>query len=741
MSTLLERQLAREKRHRNREIAIAILLTFVVFVGTWAQTSFFGSDSWYFLVLLNVNAILVLVVFYLTVRNIIKLIAERRRKVFGARLRTRLLLAFGSLSLIPVLLMYLAANRVVVTSIDYWFTNTVAGTMEAALDVGQSVYSNAVNRLNERTNYIASQLNLKLSKQGNSPEKELEIIEQYFNENEAILTGNILSLFEATQSSARLKITTLHTRETSIFLQKVIRAIPWQNINTDNYSTLFSLSGIDYVIVVKKMSALEGNFIVIAESLGNKAQNALTDISEGFDEYIYLQSLNQPLKLSFSLILGLLALLMVFSAIVMAFRLSKELTAPIEALARGTSRIKKGELDVFLEDSGQDELGQLVGSFNSMASQVRETNENIQRTNVELARRNLFIENVLENIATGVCVFTPDGWVVSINKAAMQILGVTESVWSEYILFKNFPEKDIFQNMQTYLEKNPHKRWRRELELKGEIKTVKILLTALNLPQFYKMQDNELEKNLHREENIIVLLEDISEVTRVERLAAWREVARRIAHEMKNPLTPIRLSAERLQKKFSPSLEDPVFIECTKLIIDEVERMQEMIKNFTSFAKMPEVILKEENIAKLLEESLSVFKASYANIEWDFELPQDFEQSNCSTLLLHEATFKQALMNIYLNATEAVLGIEQPKIITSISCTVDKCILTISDNGQGLSEDSLRHLFEPYYTKKQAGTGLGLSIAQAIISDHNASVHAENNSRGGASVVITLPVN
>ncbi len=740
MSTLLERQLAREKRHRNREIVIAILLILVVFAGTWVQTSYFGSDSLVFLIFLNINAMLMLIVFYLTVRNIVKLIAERRRKVFGARLRTRLLLAFGLFSIIPVFMMYLASNRVVITSIDYWFTNTVASSMEAALEVGQSIYTNTVERLTARINYVSDEINTQLKKQESTTENQYAFVEKYFSQYEGILTGNILALVEKTPNSGRLIITTAHTSETSIFLQDIIRTTSWSSLSNQVYISLSTLNDNDYVIVLKPLNDSKQYFLVLAESLGHAAQSDLTSISKGFDDYAYLKSLNQPLKLSFTLILGLLGLLMIFSAIVMAFRLSKELTAPIEALEEGTSKIKEGELDVFLEDRGQDELGQLVGSFNSMASQVREKNENIQRTNVELARRNVFIENVLANIDTGVCVFTLEGWVVNINKAATQILGIQGNVWHEKALFKNLENEQIFSTIGLYLDKNPDKRWRRELEIIHTSKSVKILLTALNLPHFYKNEEKHEKINSKYDGNIILLIEDITELTRVERLAAWREVARRIAHEMKNPLTPIRLSAERLQKKFNPSHTEPVFNECTKLIISEVERMQDMIKNFTQYSKMPEVVLKDEDILAILEENLQIFKTSYTQIEWTLELSQDFETSICKTLLLHKQTFKQALMNIYLNAIDAVEHSQSPKITTSIKCTVDRCILAISDNGTGLDEDALAHLFDPYFTKKKSGTGLGLSIAQAILAEHNASVYAENNAIGGASVVIYLPI-
>ncbi len=734
------KELARTQKHRrNREIAIAIGLGLVIFLASWGQTSYFGSDSWYFLVLLNLNAILMVLFFYLTIRNVARLISERRRKVFGSRLRSRLLIAFGALSLVPIILMYLAANRVIITSIDYWFTNTVSSTMDAALELGHNVYSTSTQRVANRLEFMHEEIQDEIvKKRARSTKEQEKIVENYFNAKEKLLSDNLL-LFAEYNEEINFIYTIPQSQNINVFLHNALSSIAWEDIENDEiYETLITIGTSDFALGIKKLEDNSNKFIIVAEMIGSITQDKLISISQGFDEYTYLKSLRRPLRLSFSLILGLLGLIMIFSAIFMAFRLSKELTAPIEALALGTSKIAHGELDVLLEDKGEDELGQLVSSFNSMVLEVRTTNESIQYANLALESRNLFIENVLENINTGVCVFSPEGQFLSINKAACTIFGISATSCLNKKPFKYLSEeqRDGFAEVVEFLEKNPTKRWKKEEEYKRDNTNLKLFINAFLLPQFSKAEEST--ENNENNESIIILIEDITELTRVERLGAWREVAKRIAHEMKNPLTPIRLSAERLERKFSPQNDDPAFSECTQLILTEATRMQEMIASFTNFAKMPEVQLQEENIVDLINDNLKIFRASHLNIEWLLDISAINNKAN-SLLLLHKESFKQAMMNIYLNASEAIETREEARVITRLSENEEDYILSIEDNGEHLSEEILKNMFEPYYTRKNQGTGLGLAIVQSIFTDHKARIHAENNNLGGISIVIVFP--
>ncbi len=754
----------REKRIRNKEIAVAVLLIIIVSLGVWGQTTYFASDSWHFIALLNLNAILLLVIFYLASRNVIKLIAERRRKVFGSKLRTRLLLAFVSLSLIPVFLMFLAANRVVIKGIDYWFTSTVENSMSSALEVGQSFYTASTQRLAARLTYIDSQIspridnvviatlnNLKksTSKRELDPralaQNKLKTIESYLLSQEKILAGNILILLEAISTApyARFVFTTSQEENNEIIVENILHSISWKDITNTPYSSIVHLDTNDYAISTQQIFSMPSHYLVVAENIGSAAYAKLTSISKGFEEYTYLKSLRKPLRLSFSLILAILGLIMVFSSIFMAIRLSKELTAPIEALAKGSDRIAQGELDFILEDKGKDELSQLVHSFNAMTKHVKTSNEEIKQANTNLEQRNLFIETVLENIATGVIVLDGQGKVLTINKAASNMFEMSISDWKDRHLVQYFQgnELNAYIEMMTALKNFPEQRWKKELDITFNSSTVKILITAMFIP--YSQEESEEDDGI-----IIAVIEDLTELVHAEKLAAWREIAKRITHEMKNPLTPIRLSAERLERKFNSQDSNSTFTECTRLIVNEVDRMQAMIKNFKEFAQIPETKLKNENIALLLSDSLRLFKTSHPSITWLFENSFEKSDKELPFVMLDKTAFRQALINIYLNAAEILeekieeKGKKQKALVrTRLDFNSDLCLISIDDNGISLSPESLSRLFEPYYTKKKDGTGLGLAIVQSIISEHNATIHAENNELGGTSICISIPIN
>ncbi len=760
-----QKSLNREKRIRNKEIAVAVLLIILVSLGVWGQTTYFASDSWHFIALLNLNAILLLVICYLASRNVIKLIAERRRKVFGSKLRTRLLLAFVSLSLIPVFLMFLAANRVVIKGIDYWFTSTVENSMSAALEVGQSFYTASTQRLSARLSYIDSQLspridnvvittlnNLKKSSHRREldpkalAQNKLKTIEDYLVSQEKILTGNILILLEATSSPpfAQVVFATPQDKNNSILADSLLQSISWKDITNSPYSSILHLDSSDYSISAQQIFSMPSHYLVVAENIGSTAYSKLTSISKGFEEYTYLKSLRKPLRLSFSLILAILGLIMIFSSIFMAIRLSKELTAPIEALAKGSDRIAQGELDFILEDKGKDELSQLVHSFNAMTKQVKTSNEEIKQANSNLEQRNLFIETVLESIATGVLVLDGQGRVLTINKAASNMFGMPIANWKNKYLAQYFQGNELhsYIEMMTALKNFPEQVWKKELDITFNSTTVKILITALLIP--YSQEEGE-----EGDDGIIIaVIEDLTELVHAEKLAAWREVAKRITHEIKNPLTPIRLSAERLEKKFNSEENNSTFTECTRLIINEVDRMQAMIKNFKEFAQMPETKLKSENISHLLGDCIRLFKTSHPSITWLFETPDESLDNEPPFVLLDKTAFRQALINIYLNAAE-ILEVktnetennQKALVRTRLEFSKDFCLINISDNGVELAKESLSRLFEPYYSKKKDGTGLGLAIVQTIMADHNATIHAENNDLGGTSICISIPIN
>lgn len=734
-------QRTRERKRRRWEIIAAVILILMVVIGTWGQLAYFGTDSWMFMGLLNVNAILMLVVLFLVARNVVKLLLERRRKIFGARLRTRLVLAFISISLVPVVIMFLSANRVLTTSVDYWFTSQVENSMQAALEVGQSFYNSAANRLRANATLLLDEVR---NIPWDSPALN-DLLVRRQKENGLTLVGFIQRL-PTDPPTYTEKLWHAQPAFEPIW-NNMRRGMNWDNVTRTGFdSMLWADPSGDYVICALPVPDASGVYLVTAESIGRGLLVQLDRITQGFEEYSQLKSLKKPLKVSFTLILGLLSLIVVFGAVWVAFRLSRELTEPILALSRGTAQVARGELDFRLQDAGKDELGQLVDSFNSMAADVRESREHLTRLNAlleerrqVLEERNRYIETVLENIATGVVTLDAEGRILTMNKAACTIFATSARQWEgrNPTIFLMPEYADLLRNMYDHLRRHPDHPWQQGLEFVRRGRHWKLQVHAVALPAL-SGGENEPPAQLG---SVVAVIEDITELARMQRLAAWREVARRIAHEIKNPLTPIKLSAQRLERKFSASVPDPAFTQCTRLIVREVERMQNMVTEFSSFASLPEVSLEPGNPAQLLDELIAMFRASHSGIRWEQAM-----QSPLPDIRLDAEALHRAFLNILGNAAEA-LEMELPPrgeggtvtLRAAQSSSGAPLVVEVEDNGPGLPDEDASRLFEPYYSRKNGGTGLGLAIVRSIIHDHGATVSAASAPTGGTIIRVEFP--
>lgn len=711
----------RERRRRRYELLAAFFLLVLVLGGTWTQLALYGVDSWMFIALLNINSIFMLVILFLVARNVVKLIMERRRKVFGAQMRTRLVVVFVSLSLIPTVIMFLASNRVVATSVDYWFTRQTERSLQAALDVGQSFYAEAAARLRSRS----------------------EAIVQEATQRRTAWTGNgIRTLLQSKQKEYGLTLVGVvasqgkesYWQAPKAFTegwQEARNRIDWEHVARTTFgSLLWATDDADYVIGVLAIDGGRNGYLITAESIGQGLLSKLEKISNGFEEYAQLKQLKKPLKVSFLLILGVLGMITIFGSVWFGFRLSKEFTAPILALAQGTTRIAQGDLDFRLEDKGTDELGLLVESFNHMARDLQEGRTSLTRANTMLAEHNRYIETVLDNITTGVITLDAEGRILTMNKAACSIFDAQASKLEGRNPAEFLPRSyaSVFVSMLETLREHPEQNWKRQEDFLLGDRSWKLILHAVALAGPGGIRA------------YVVVVEDITELEKMQRMAAWREVARRIAHEIKNPLTPIKLSAQRLDRKFGKQIEDPAFGQCTDLIVKQVERLQDMVQEFSAFAKLPEVQLAPGDVAPLLEELVSLFKTSHNTVTWDLHLPE-----RLPPIALDAAALHRALLNIFTNAAEALetLPVETPKRVR-ITAVHDRgrgsLRLIVSDNGPGLLAEERERMFEPYFSRKKGGTGLGLAIVKSIVADHRGTIRAVSAQGGGTSMVLEFPL-
>ncbi len=742
------------KKKRLVEFFLAVSIALFVYFVTWGQINTFGADTWVFFVLININAILMLVVLFLVARNVIKLILERKRKVFGARLRTRLVLAFISVSFLPIVLMFLATNKILTTSVNYWFTSQVENSMQAAMDVGKSFYNTAVLRLKANADSMGERL-------FSVPEEEWQfVVTQNKRDNNLILLGIVY--FNGQQNhylSYKDELWLIDAAFAPVW-KLALPSINFANAIKNGYEPLLwgNEQG-DYVINAVPLKGHDNYFIISAEFLGKGLISQLQKISDGFGEYEALKNLKQPLKFSLSLILGLLSLIVLFASVWLGFRLSREIVQPILALSKGTKQIAEGDWNTKVEDSGKDELGKLVDSFNAMAKEVylnqeklKMLNTMIEEKNNSLIERNQYIEAILEHVTTGVITLNDHATLITMNKAACDLFQIRAEGYLGLSLrvVLGGTYTPLIDEMYDFIKNNPAKTWIKEVELIRKGKYIKILVQAVPLNSFAEQIEKrngdsgyviyEDSHSLHG--SLVIVLENITELSQGQRLAAWKEVAKRIAHEIKNPLTPIKLSVERMEKKFGSCIDDPVFKQCTSLIIKEVSRIQSMVSDFSGFAIMPGIDLKKDSLIPLLQELLDVFKISHADIEWKLEMNGDIPD-----ILLDKKSMHRAIYNIFSNAAEAIhaknASEEKDFVLTKVYCTHSLSetfvVLDIVDNGKGLDEEELARLFEPYFSKKPTGTGLGLAIVQSIITDHHGTIAAKQENMNTV-IEIRLPI-
>ncbi|MDL2210117.1 PAS domain S-box protein [Desulfovibrio sp. OttesenSCG-928-O18] len=714
----------RERLRRRRELFTAFAAFVLAVILTRILFYLYDTTSAMFIAVFSLNFLLLVVVAVVVIRNALKLLLERRRGVLGSRLRTRMTLAFVVMTMAPCLLMFLITMKFVQISVDFWFKDQIATSMELALDVGRSDYEKTGARLLSDGKIIIAEaaasgllrvnpdLDAFLAKE--KREKRLALI--------GVLSADREEIFWHADADAN---ESWHTGKAMF---------NWETVERQGSQTVLA-PGVynDYVLAAQRVPG-EG-FFVSAEGMGPLFKSKLDRLAAANTEYKQLRQMRREVKWMLYSGLSVLTMLIVLGAIWFGFRVAKEVTAPVLSVADAAQRIAKGELDLRLEDYAKDELGMLIRAFNSMAAdletfQAEQTKASklLAEQNREIMQHSQYVEAILNNITSGVISVDQEGRISMVNTAACAILGSSPADVVGKNLAAFLPE-DMARQTKAMFEQfknRPLSTWQRQINLQlfGQDRRLLVSAAGLITPE-------------GENRGFVAVFEDISEMERMQRMAAWREVARRIAHEIKNPLTPIKLSAQRLQRKFGGEVSDPAFSQSTELIVRQVESLQDMVQEFSAFAKLPEVDPKPGDITPLIAELVELFRNSHSRIAWDMELPDSIP-----ILPMDKNAMRRAFLNILSNAAEALDKTENPHVRISVAVDTARSVLRLgfADNGPGLTENERSRLFEPYFSRKKGGTGLGLTIVRSIISDHKGYVRAEKSPDGGAMIVIELPL-
>jgi two-component system nitrogen regulation sensor histidine kinase NtrY len=446
--------------------------------------------------------------------------------------------------------------------------------------------------------------------------------------------------------------------------------------------------------------------------------------------------LKAPIKLSLIIMLVIITLLILFGAIWFGFYIARSLTGPINKLAQATRRVAEGELDFTLEKESDDEMGLLVDSFNSMTSdllasnrQLAEAHDALQQSNLISEQRRRYLETILKNVAAGVIAINEHNEITTINAFAEKLLKID----LDSFLYQDFRE----------ILPRPHvavlNRFFNDLLASGKHSIERHLSLTVRRGETYSLLVNITRLIDEQDQPIgyVIVFDNLTKLEKAQRLAAWQEVARRIAHEIKNPLTPIQLSAQRLRKRYLDTIENDrdIFDQCTGTIIKQVDEIKRLVTEFSDFARMPRIKKQQANIVDIATDTLVLYREGHKHITFTLE------HDEISSFTFDPVQVKRVLINLLDNAVTVLSA--GGNISTKISLDEQEQVvrLTVGDDGPGMTEQVKLRLFEPYFSTRKSGTGLGLAIAHTIITEHNGTIRVKDNSPTGTVFTVELPFN
>jgi hypothetical protein len=647
-------------------------------------------------------------------RNLLKLYAERRRGVAGSKFRTRLVVVSLLLSFLPVIAMFWFSYGLMNRSIDKWFSQPVEEVRADTAAMSALLYDYAgQNAASEAQSIAQTDEFQRAFANGNFADATAELREHI----PALQGGFVLALNNNNgngNAAASLNTPAPWTQMKAGFpLQSALRG----------EHPHFQWGQTDYIVAA---APLQGGAVLVAMPLPPKFAQTAKQIQESQKRYIELAAKRKLFRRTYIGYLLLLTVVVLFASTWLALFLSKLVNRPVAALAAGTEAISKGQLDYRVDIRATDELAELVQSFNSMAEQLESSRRQIEASsrdvgaaNEALESRRRYIETVLESLPTGVISIDAARRVTLANAAFSRMFYLERSEYVSPATLVNLPLRDVMPaDVLADME----------LSLPRAQLNVAVTVSALR----------------HAAEGLgyVLVFEDLSDLLRAQKQAAWREVARRVAHEIKNPLTPIALSAERIHRHLTrgaapdaASLE--VIRTCAETIRNAVETVRTLVDEFSVLARFPASRPQPASLNNLVEAALTMFNGRMEGIRVRTELAHDLP-----AVMADPEAIKRAVANLVDNAAEAMQDalLKEITISTALVASRDAVELVVSDTGQGVSRDLKERLFLPYFSTKQRGTGLGLAIVSRIVEDHRGSIRVEENKPVGSRFVVELPV-
>ena len=684
--------------------AISGILLFLLATAS-ANTPLFARN---YTLLLALNGAIALGLASLVFVQLRSLWREYRERRFGSRLKLRLMTIFAAMAVVPGVLVYAVSLQFAVKSIESWFNVRVDAALESGLQLGRTTLDILLDQLAAKADQMA--LELEVAPQIRSP------LLNRLRERNAVESATVFSPVGQIVATADTQLDTLLPEQPSVAQLRQGR---------QGYRATESHAGagliLRVIVPIPPRHLSEPQLLQVTQAVPRSFSMHAESVETVHRDYQELSLARNGLKRIYTLTLTLTLLLALFAAVAVAFVLTRRLAAPLFILAEGTQAVAAGDFSPRQALPARDELGVLTQSFNQMTRQLEDAREQAENNRAAVERNRAYLESVLANLSAGVLAFSPDGHLRAANHGAMTILN-DELHDYERTRIDDWQAHAAFRDAIVEGFHAPAADWNRQIEFSnpdGSAQT--LLLHGTRLPD-------------STGGGWVVVFDDITHLIVAQRTAAWAEVARRLAHEIKNPLTPIQLSAERLQFKLADRLdpEGRVMLErATTTIVNQVEAMKNLVNAFRDYARLPSPTMAPVDINALVREVLVLYEGSRVMIH--AELAAD-----ASPVLGDATQLRQVIHNLLQNAEDALADEAHPQITLLTRTDARRVDLILRDNGSGFPPEILTRAFEPYVTTKARGTGLGLAIVKKIIDEHGGEIRVANRETGGAEIRIRL---
>ncbi len=636
-----------------------------------------------FMVLLNLNMLALVVLVFFVGKTLFGLVAEFRQRALGYRFKTKVMAFFLILTSIPTALLFLVASGLGTNYIDRLFSPDFRKPIESAVEIARQQYE--AERL-KALEYA------ELARTGYAPPPKYSVT--YLDEMPGDASASVRAAFKG-----------------------------------HHEAEIISSADGDIVRAALPLgpAASRKGVIVVEAAIPSDVTSRIEGIQGIYEDYLGMEAWKSPIKLNYLLLLGFFTLVIIFSALWVSLRIAGWITEPVKRLAGATEAVAAGNLSVRVDSTRQDEMGLLIESFNRMVTELREGKESLQRLFLESDRRRIAMQNIVENIQSGVISLDASGRVLAVNTAACNILGIREDevVGKLYPVMlsgiKSHELRDFIKSINTRTLRSSEKEIR--VTVGGRRMLLRVSVTGLR---------GAADRYL----GLLVVVDDLTDVITAQRALAWQEVARRMAHEIKNPLTPIKLSAERMLKKWASGDEEfgQVFERSTRAIIREVDSLRDLVDEFSRLGKMPAISKRPTDVAAVVDEAASLyrdFKGLTVKVFRSGEIPQ---------AELDREQFKRVLLNLFDNALRAMGNEGSIEVHITPEPMLNRIVVEVADTGPGINDEDKEKLFVPYFSTKKDGTGLGLAIADRIIAEHSGHIRVRDNIPHGSVFTIELPI-